>query len=223
MSLTLSFKDVQPGDVLLCRPPESVGASKLVRKSIAAATGSPYTHAAIALSASEVLDARPRHGVKARPLTELVAEAQHVAVLRHPDAWNRQRVDGLRDYAAALQALGAGYNYREAMRYAANRSEHEDGTMDELARYFDTGEPNAAADFGPFFCSELVAACFVNSGFIHPSAAIVLAPGVQAPGDLAKEPAFGFLVGFLSADPDKAVPGDDPMLLHPRYAEIFGP
>ncbi|WP_334154646.1 hypothetical protein [Tepidimonas sp.] len=222
MSLTLSPNDVKPGDVLLCRPPEGINASKVVRRSIAAVTGCPYTHAAIALSHSEVLDARPLHGVKVRPLAELLAEARHVAVLRHPDAWNPQRIDGLRDYAAALQALGAGYNYREALRYSANRRRHAVEAMDALARYFETGEQQPAADFGPFFCSELVAACFVDSGFLHPSAAVVIAPGVQAPGDLTKEPAFGFLVGFLTADSRSKVPEDDPMLLHTRYREIFG-
>jgi len=222
MRLMLSLNDVKPGDVLLCRPPEGINASKVVRRSIAAVTGSPYTHAAIALSPSEVLDARPIHGVKARPLAELLVEARHVAVLRHPDAWTPQRIDRLREYAAALQALGAGYNYREALRYTANRRSHEAGTMDALRRYFETGEQQPAADFGPFFCSELVAACFVDSGFLHPSAAVVVAPGVQAPGDLAKEPAFGFLLGFLAADPVSKVPDDDPMLNHARYSEIFG-
>jgi hypothetical protein len=157
-----------------------------------------------------------------RPLAALVSEAMHIAVLRHPDAWDDVRIDGLRDYAAALQALGTGYNYREALRYIANNRAHEAGMTDALTQYFGNGEQHPPTDLGPFFCSELVAACFVNSGFIHPSAAVVIAPGVQAPGDLANEPTFGFLVGFVALDPSATVPEDDPLLTLARYDEVLG-
>ncbi|MGY0194612.1 hypothetical protein ACWA7J_05995 [Leptothrix sp. BB-4] len=218
----LTLQDLLPGDVLLCRYAITASPRKVVRAGIEAVTGSPYTHAAIVLTSSLALDARPGHGVESRPLAEVVGEALYVAVLRHPDAWNESRLESLIDYAAALQAMGVGYNYREALRYSSNKRAHDVGTMDALTEYFDEGKPEPATDFGPFFCSELVAACFVHSGFIHTSAAIVIAPGVQAPGDLAMEPAFGYLVGFVASDPSVEVLHDDPLMTHARYADIFG-
>lgn len=82
----LTCKDISPGDVLLCRADTTQNKGAPVRAVIKAATNSPYTHAAIALSDAKIFDARPMHGVTNRSLAELLGESRHVAVLRHPDA-----------------------------------------------------------------------------------------------------------------------------------------
>lgn len=118
--------------------------------------------------------------------------------------------------------MGVGYNYREALKYIKNKEAHEASLVEALDRYFAGGQNTDQTDFGPFFCSELVVACYINSGFIHPSAAVVISPGTYAPADLAREPTFGYLVGFLAFDPNTEIPADDPMMCMARYSNIVG-
>lgn len=218
----MNQQDIRPGDVILARG--DINRWSPGREAIKAVTGSPYTHAAIALSGNEVMDARAFIGVKIRQFTELLQQADYVAVLRHPDAWTDDRVQALRDYSAALHALGAKYNYVGAAAFLTNsKVTWQAGLTEALQRYFEQGEPQAVTKYGPFFCSELVVACFVHGGFIAPSAAVLMNASFQAPGDILKEPTFGYLVGFLSKDPNFEVLNDDPLRHAAKYHDIFGP
>lgn len=220
---SMTQDDIRAGDVLLVRgTSEKWSAGHLIRQEIAARTKSPYTHAAIALNNQEIVDARPWHGVKIRPFSELLAKAECVAVLRHPDVWDDNRALDLQEYAAALQSLGTKYNYHDLMRFEANKSVHQDSVMQALNSYFENAQPAAPTDYGPFFCSELVVACLVRVGYISQSAAIVFAPSVHSPGDLAREPTFGYLVGVLSSLPGYQLRVEDPLNTVAKYQDIIG-
>jgi hypothetical protein len=199
----LDKSDLRPGDLLLCR-----GADKLLdprnfaRKRIRDLTGSPFTHAAIYLGDDEVGDAVPLKGVSVRRLDALLKDAEYMVVLRHPDAWDEERIAGLRQFIEGLQRAGARYNYEGVKKFQENKDGHAQA---DLTKKLEDFFANAPADSGfkpdtPFFCSELAVACLVNSGFIDKSAEVVYEPGIHAPGDLARDNTFGFKVGYLSSD-----------------------
>ncbi len=52
-------------------------------------------------------------------------------------------------------------------------------------------------DKSRYFCSELVADCFVITGFVEPSAAVVYKPNATSPGALGRDPTFGIFVDIL--------------------------
>lgn len=228
--------DVRAGDVLLCRgKTDGVLLGPYIRREIASATGSPYTHAAIATSKVEIADARVTQGVTIRPLDDLVKESTLVAVFRtHPGLWTTQTLDELRDFAAALHALNAGYNHRPFWKWvpmpaakrreawAAKQSDHLASLTDELTRYFEGELVTPPSSYRRYFCSEFVVACFIHCGLIQPSAAIVFRPDVHSPGDLAQDSIFGFFVGYLlAADQSTELLDDDPFLSATRYRDIY--
>ena len=231
----LKKSDVRAGDVLLCLGNlEGTSAGAWVRSEIDGATGSPYTHAAIACGSSEIADARVVQGVRIRPLDDLVAESSHVAVFRaHPGMWSEHALDELRDFTAAMNALKAGYRHRPFWKWLPMpiaerqatwdeiKSNHADRLMDELRRYFDEGPGDQESPYRRYFCSEFVVACFIHCGLIEPSAAVVFKPDVHSPGDLQKDAIFGLLVGYLGADQRLALPADDPFLNATRYHALY--
>lgn len=213
--------DIRPGDLLLSRGGEdekwSIG--EAVRNRIRTATDSPYTHAAIALSSTEIADARPG-GVRIRPLQHLVDGAACVLVLARDDIWDAGRLRQLRAYVEDLEALGARYNYADALRFEKNKARHQAGITQALEDFFEKSVSNGATNCGPFFCSELVVACLIHIGYIDPSAAVVYDPGTHSPGDLLRDATFGYLVGYLSNDPGFKVPADDPLHALTRYNDV---
>ena len=218
-------KDVRPGDLLLTRGGDNKWLSECIREKIKSVTGSPYTHAAIALSSTEIVDARPG-GVKIRAMQELVDGADCVAVLARSDIWDAKRLQLLGEYAATLQAAGARYNYRDALAFEATKAQHQAGVTQALDDYFkqaEKGEQHAATNLGPFFCSELVVNCLIHIGFIDPSAAVVFEPGTQSPGDLLADATYGYLVGYLTKDPTYKMSDDDPLQTLTRYVDVCGP
>lgn len=231
----LKASDIRAGDVLLCRgDTDGASAGALVRQEIANATGSPYTHAAIAISSSEIADARVVQGVRIRPLEDIVTESSHIAVFRaHPGLWSAHPLDDLRDFTAAMHSLKAGYNHRPFWKWVpmskeerreaweAVRSSHAEGLMDNLRRYFEEGPPPPESPYRRYFCSEFVVACFIHCGLIAPSAVAAFKPDAHSPGDLQKDSIFGLRVGFISADPSVELPTDDPFLNATRYRDVY--
>lgn len=235
MENMLKISDVWPGDMLLCRGRmDGVSPSAWVRQEIANATTSPYTHAAIARRDGEIADARILQGVCVRHLDTLIEESNHIAVFRmHPGLWTNQTLDALQHFTNALHAQSIGYNHRpfwkwipmsieeRRLSWKRLRENHELGIQEELFRYFDEGPPVPSNPYRSYFCSELVVACINHCGLIDQSAAVIYKPEVHAPGDLVKDPTFGFLVGFLSSTPSSEVPNNDPLLNATRYRDIY--
>jgi hypothetical protein len=143
--------------------------------------------------------------VKIRPLRDLVNESVCVGVLRRPDVWGAPRVATLLEFVEGLESAGAKYNYEGVWRFLEKKTEHQDGLTRALEQFFEQEEAGtaqrAAAGPAPFFCSELVVASLIHIGYIHPSAAVIYNPGTQSPGDLLRDPTYGYLVGVLAPAP----------------------
>ena len=220
-------RDVMPGDLLLCRgASKKLSPSRLVRERIEAVTGSAYTHAAIALSASEIADARPG-GVKIRPLRDLVAESVCVGVLRHPNMWDADRLATLHAFIRGLQAAKAQYNYTGVRNFQANKQSHEKGLSEALEEYFadqaaPPAPPSPSDQVQPYFCSELIVAALACIGWIGPGADVLYNPGALSPGDLLQDPTFGYLVGVLSPQKAFQLPSDDELRRLTAY-NVFDP
>lgn len=235
MGNMLKVSDVWPGDVLICRGSlDGVSKGAWARQEIASATNSPYTHAAIALRDAEIADARPAKGVCIRPLEELINESDYIAVFRpHPGLWNSQSLSALHNFTNTLRSLEIGYNHRpfwkwlpmpiaeRKVAWEKAKDNHQTGIQAELQRYFDEGPPAASNPNRPYFCSELVVACFTQCGPIDPSAYALYKPEVFAPGDLPNDPTFGLFVGFICSNPNKKIPDDDPHLHSTTYHQIY--
>ncbi len=216
---------LQPGDVLLCRgKTEGVSPSAYVSSQIAAATSSPYTHAALYLGNEEIVDARVLQGIRVRQLTELIADTQYIAAMRQPGVWDSDRVDRLKAFAKGLNELGAKYNTDAFARYVlepelnrkviweAHRQAHQDTVMAQIEALF-AGPPSPRENpLRKYFCSELVVAAFVHVGYLERGADVIYDPGHMAPGDIPRDHTFGYLVGYMAKGAPFDVPSDDPLL-----------
>ena len=67
-----------------------------------------------------------------------------------------------------------------------------------------------------------MADCFVATGFIDPSAAVVYKSNVTSPGSLGRDPTFGTFLGYVSVVPNYSVPDSDEFLNTSTFSEIFG-
>lgn len=177
------------------------------------------------MSPTEIADARPG-GVKIRPLRDLVNESVCVGVLRLPDVWDASRVAMLVEFVKGLESAGAKHNYAGVRRFQEMRTEHQDGLTRALEEFFELEEAGAVQSAGigagPIICSELVVARLIRIGYIQPSAAVVYSPCTQSPGDLLRDPTYGYLVGVLAPDPGFELPSDDPLHLLTKY-DLFAP
>jgi hypothetical protein len=207
MKKKLHPKKLQRGDILVCRPDtfDAIG-KRIVKQS-----KSSYTHAAIYLGGGEVAEARPGHGVCLSRLGELSARYAHVAVLRHPDAFTHDRPARLRDFIQKLISRRAGYSYYGAGRLHAERGKRDEEMLDRIRSYFVRGQPLKWKSRN-YFCSQLVVACLIDSGFLAESAVAVYPPHSFYPGDFLLDPTFGLRVGFLARAATYQLPADDPFL-----------
>lgn len=216
---------LQPGDVLLCRGnTEGVSLAAYVSSEIAAATSSPYTHAALYLGNGQIVDARVLQGIRVRPLTELIARTQYIAAMRQPGAWDAVRVDRLRAFAKKLDELGTKYNtnafagyvlepeLNRKVRWEDHRQAHQDSVMEQIEAAFARPPPPREEPLRKYFCSELVVAAFVHVGYLGIGADVIYDPGHMAPGDIPRDNTFGFLVGYIAKGTPFDVPSDDPLL-----------
>lgn len=213
----ISLHSMQPGDVLLCRSVVLTGIARKISKE----TGSKYTHAAICIEGGKAAGASPT-GIELESIEELVRAFDHVAVFRQPDAWSPRRRRTLTAFANAAAASGSPYNFAGLKAFKKEKQFHEDNLHEKLTAYF-AGEfqaPSPAKD-DPYTCSEFVAACFLITGIVEPSAAVMYDPAVISPGELGRDPTWGTFVGYCSVKPGYAIPIDDEFYNEATYAEIF--
>jgi hypothetical protein len=76
-------------------------------------------------------------------------------------------------------------------------------------QYFEGNLQPASQLKGAYFCSEFVAACFILTGIVEPSAAIVYDPSIVAPGELGTDATWGYFVGYVASTGNYEVPVDD--------------
>ncbi|MET2855121.1 hypothetical protein ABXV24_24890 [Vibrio owensii] len=219
----LSADQIKSGDILLCHKSDDYVARKIEEK-----TGSKYCHAAIYYGDSEVAESLALDGFKKgkigkESLDNLVARYDHVAVLRQPDAWvSAEQVNSLKLFIDKTIANGAKYNLLAIPSFVSRKELHEQTLYDKLDAFFKEELPEYSPEKSNYFCSEFVCDCFIATGFIDQSAAILYQSDVYAPGDLGSDPTFGTFLGYLTSDDSYTVPTDDVFYMQSTFGEIFG-
>lgn len=212
--------ELRAGDVLLCYKDAKIDP---IGKGITRVTNSEYTHAAICISSSTAAEATVLGGASKVEIENLIKRYDHVAVFRQPDAWRPpERVQAMNAFIDSIVASGAKYNLRDVVTFKKRSEVHQLSLTDQLHAYFNGTYAPAPVEKGSYFCSELVASCFVVTGFIDPSAAVVYKSDVTSPGALGRDPTFGTFCGYVSTVPNYSVPATDEFINHSTFNEIFG-
>jgi hypothetical protein len=182
-------------------------------------TGSKYTHAGICYSPTEIVEVT-LDGIRKTSVEGFVSECVHAAVFRNPVVWTHNRIGRLQHFLDDLIGKQATYNLDGAHTLRSRQHDHQLTLLAKVKAYFVDGlepEPHKKLEY---FCSELVAACFVEVGFITPAAAVAFQSDTYSAGDLGKESVFGFFVGYLKPTPDTVIPVDDEYANRVTLSEI---
>jgi hypothetical protein len=198
----INLNQLQTGDVLLC-----VIGGRLAEK-VEHNTGSKYTHAGICYSAAEVVDVT-FGGIQKTAAAEFVAGSEYVAVFRNPYIWNQKRVQAFHHFLDNAISASLSYDRTGARTFAERKEDHQLTLIDKLYEHFEKGLQAVDHRKPKYICSELVVAAFIEIGFILPSAAITYQCDTYSPGDLGRDPTFGFFVGYLKPETTKEIPKDD--------------
>ena len=153
----------------------------------------------------------------------MVSRYDHVAVavLRHPNAGSCPgRIQALRRFID--KKIGAKYNYKDALSFKIRKELHETNICEKLSDYYDGKLAPKSVYKSKYFCSEFVCDCFVDVGFIQPSAAILFQSDTISPGDLGKDKIFGTFWGYLTVNEDYKVNESDYYYCDSTFDEIFG-
>ena len=216
----ISIVELCAGDVLLCYEDAKYD---LVRKGITHVTDSEYTHAAICIDSCTVAESTVIAGVTKGNVQDLIKRYDHVAVFRQPDAWQPQeRVQGMNAFIDAIIASGAKYNLRDVVTFKKRSEVHLLSLTEQLNNFFNGTYSDAPIEKNSYFCSELVASCFVITGFIEPSAVVVYKSDLTSPGALGRDATFGTFYGYISAKQNYSVPATDEFFNTSTFNEIFG-
>jgi len=211
--------EIRPGDVLLCYKDSKFDP---VGKGITLVTDSEYTHAAICIESCTVAESTVSNGVAKVKITEFLKRYDHVAIFRQPDAWRPQlRIQAMNEFIDSVIASGAKYNLRDIVTFKKRSEVHQLELTEQLKAFFNGTYLSAPIEKGKYFCSELVANCFVITGFIEPSAAVVYNSNVTSPGALGRDPTFGTFYGYASVVSNYAVPANDEFINASTFKEIF--
>ncbi len=212
--------EIRAGDVLLCYKDAKIDP---VGKGITRVTDSEYTHAAICIGPCVAAEATVSGGVGKVQIEDLIKRYDHVAVFRQPDAWRPpERVQAMNAFVDSIVASGAKYNLRDVVTFKKRSDVHQLSLTEQLHAFFNGTYTPAPIEKGRYFCSELVANCFVVTGFIDPSAAVIYKSNVTSPGALGRDPTFGTFCGYVSSVPNYSVPATDEFFNHTTFDEIFG-
>jgi len=211
------------GDVLLCH----IDAS-LIAQQIEKATGSKYSHAAIYYGDGFVAESLIKEGlgkgqIVKNAIRDVISRYDHIAVIRQPDAWcSEQSIAGLKLFIDKTIENGAKYNLGGIFSFTKRKELHETNVHQKLVDFFANESIPISPNKENYFCSEFVADCFIATGFIQPSAAILFQSDTYSPGDLGKEPTFGTFFGYLTNNPSYEVKEEDYYYHASTFDEIFG-
>ncbi len=214
----VSINSLKAGDVLLCYIKKKVDP---VGKKITKETDSDYVHAAICIDSTAAAESIVSSGVQKVPLRNIVCRYDHVAVFRQPDAWSQSRVTALNFFIDTIIKSGAKYNLSGVAKFRKRKELHDKTIQEQLEAFFKgqtTPDPSLK---GQYFCSELVADCFVATEFIQPSAAVHYRSSTTSPGALGRDPTFGTFYGYLACAKNYQVPDSDEFINTTTYSEIY--
>lgn len=209
--------DLQVGDVFLCL---ADGYFNVVRRLITWKTKSLYVHAAIYVEDGMLLEA-VRPAITRVRLDALLRRYAHAAVLRQPDAWNPDRQCALALFASKVIAANARYNLSGAIAWEGAKAAHTASLHQQLVAYFENPTTLVPASRPAYFCSELIVDCFIATGFIAPSAAVLYQGRTYSPADLGNDPTFGTFLGYITGRAPYTVPQSDEFYRRRTFNEIF--
>jgi hypothetical protein len=219
----IQVHELRPGDVLLCWPKRPDPIATVIQIS----TKNPYVHAAIVHSTTPPMCAEVRFqgglfgrgALRLTGMNEFINRYQHVAVLRHPDAWPPISVSRLHRFVS--NCLGrTRYKAEKTMRIQKRRDRRWINATEHLNAFFE-GKVRIPRKSNAFYCSEFVVRCFIEGGYLDDSAAILYWPEDTAPGHLLVDNTFGFLVGYLSCLSAYKIPEDEPLRRQTPYHALF--
>jgi hypothetical protein len=122
----------------------------------------------------------------------------------------------------SIIASGAKYNLRDVATFKKRNEVHQLSLTEQLHAFFNGTYVPAPVEKGSYFCSELVVNCFVVTGVIEPSAAVVYKSNATSPGALGRGATFGAFYGYVSVTPNYSVPATDEFFNASTFSEIFG-
>ncbi len=216
----LSTEELRAGDVLLCYKDSKFDP---VGKGITHVTNSEYTHAAICIDSCTAAESVVKGGVTKVKVQDLAKRYDHIAVFRQPDAWQPpERINALNNFIDSIIASKAKYNLRDVVTFKKRKEVHQLSLTEQLHAFFQGAFAPSPAEKGSYFCSELVADCFVVTGFIEPSAAVVYKSNVTSPGALGRDATFGTFCGYISVVTNYSVPATDEFFNTSTFQEVFG-
>lgn len=196
--MILKKEEICAGDVLLCFSKMMVDKGE--------EGGSGYSHVAISLNDQDVLESNSA-GVHVSSVSHLLDEYEHIAVLRNPALWNRDRLDILGKFAT--ENIEKKFNRFGMQKYSDRKIEYQEKAMERVQGYFEGTEPEVSTNRAVYFCSELVTAAFIRVGIIDQSAAVLFSPETFSPEDIGKDKAFGFFCGYVVSYPEYKIPDTD--------------
>lgn len=204
----ISIGDLQAGDVLLHRASAKI---KTHQKIIENKTNSPYTHASIYLGNGEIAESILNKGVTKSNLTQERTEKEIIGVLRSQCGFGPERQEILRDFVSELISQNAGYDFSGVRTFNKKNTKHFDDILGEVKRNYGTVKSRHDLSKEKYFCSALVVACFYAVGIIGETAQVAYPTDVLSPGDLHRDPTFGWFYGYIGEDPSE-IPDDDPLM-----------
>lgn len=190
--------DLSPGDVLLCYSESLSGKNNYIKNG--------YSHVAIVTGDRSVSES-DSSGVKKTDIPALLKEYWHIAVLRTPELWSPNRINKLDSFVA--RKLGSSFNRTGMYRLPQRKDELQAESMGKIHGYFEGTFRPESHDRNVYFCSEFIAASFIEVGIIDESASILFSPETLSPEDIGKDKAFGFFVGYIKPYEEYMIPEND--------------
>lgn len=205
--LVLAPSDLLPGDVLLYRPRNP----NMIQRKISSATGSLFTHAAIYIGDGFVAEAGVLMGVTKSALADSIQGNQYIAVFRTQLGFGGDRPHALNEFVSAVLQKGRLYDFITVAIFKKRSGEYFDNQLEFIRENY--GKATSREEFAEqsFFCSALVVACYAVVGIIGETAQVAYQPTHFSPGHLAKDPTFGWLLGYLLPE-GGSLPANEPLL-----------
>jgi hypothetical protein len=189
--LRIDFSDLLPGDILLFRP----FSLKKHHKIISTATETPYTHAAVHLGNKQIVESTSPK-VQIRKLSDVNKKNYVIAVLRSQCGFLKKREAALKHFASKLIEHGA-LTTGPAYTFKERKDQFLTQLLNNLERNYGTITSEDEFVKRSYLCSALVVACYTVTGIIGDTAQQAYQPNVFSPGDLHRDPTFGWLLGYI--------------------------
>ena len=212
--LILNTSHLLPGDVLLFRPLKP----NIVQRSISAATGSPYTHAAIYVGDGLIAESVVPDGVVESAIQDSIPGNRCVAVLRSQYVFSKNRAQELRKFVNEVLAREKRYNFADLVKFKSQSGAYFNDQFDFIRTNYGKVTSKSELAERSFFCSAFIVGCYAVVGIIDDTAQVAYQPEFFSPGHLHQDPTFGWLLGYLVPE-GGSVPANDPPLATTLWSE----